>query len=164
MLPGFFRYTTIHFRFTRSLFSHRVSFCHPDYSMPAAHFFYGVGVGDSVAVGAGVPVPTTTSTYTPSPKKVPFASDRRQVPFNSPVLPVGATMGTENSNCLPGCTDWFSVRAAPAIASPATTLKMKPVSHAQLPLFCTNQVFVKDWPGVTTVLSGMVTSLTKLRP
>ena len=53
---------------------------------------------------------------------------------------------------------------APLIASPTVKENLKPASHAQVPLFLTFHVFVKVWPGVIGVLSGIVTSLTNARP
>ncbi len=83
----------------------------------------------------------------------------RQLLRIEPVL-FGAVIVIEMSICEFAGTLCGSEYVAPFIASPPVKANLKPASHAQVPLFLTFHVFVKVWPGVIGVLSGMVTSFT----
>ena len=139
-------------------------------------FTYGVGVavavaGAEVEVAAGAPLvlvaadppPTTITTYTSSPKNCPLAVDMRQFPRSVPDV-LGAVIGTEISYCAPAGTEEGRVKVELPIGSPPVRANLKPASQAHEPEFSTFQVLVKVFPGVIGVLSGMDTSLTKLRP
>src|ERR1051325_3647412 len=104
--------------------------------------------------------PTTTTTYTSSPKNCPAAVDIRQFPRTVPAL-LGAVIATEIFVVALTSTLAGSVHVVPLIASPPVRENLKPPSHGHDPLLVTFHVLVKVCPGVTGVLSGIVTSLTK---
>ena len=87
----------------------------------------------------------------------------RQVPRTEPAA-LGAFINTDRSFCAPGLTALSRTSVDPFMAFPPTKANLKPASHAQEPLFLTRQVLVKAWPWAMAVLSGMVTSWTKVRP
>ena len=121
----------------------------------------GVGVlVASVTVGVLVRVlETTITTVTLSPKPVLVSSTSLQNPLYVPAV-VGAVRDTDNCTCFEGATDAVRLVDAPPIRSPLTKTSLKVVSQVQVPVFCNAQVLTKISPGVMTVLSGMVTSLT----
>jgi hypothetical protein len=119
--------------------------------------------GALVFVAMPAAPPIRIITYTSSPKYCPAAVDIRQLPRMEPVL-FGAVIAMEMSICVFAGTLWGSVYVTPLIASPPVKANLKPASHAQVPLFLTFHVFVKVWPGVIDVLSGIVTSLTYAKP
>src|SRR5689334_12917400 len=53
----------------------------------------------------------------------------------------------------------MGLEAGPPIASPLSNVMVNPL-HGQEPMFFNLHFFVKDWPGVRMVPSGMVTSAT----
>jgi hypothetical protein len=116
-----------------------------------------------VLVAVDVTFPRLMRTYNGSPKYGPLAVAMRHVPRIEPVL-FGAVMTMERSLSVPGLTDLSKTSVAPPMASPPTKANLKPASQAQVPLFLTCQVLVKVWPGAMRELSGMVTSLMKVRP
>jgi hypothetical protein len=73
-------------------------------------------------------------------------------------------MGTEISYCAPDATADGRVNVEPPKALPVVNANLNPASQAQEPELSTFQVFVKACPGVICVLSGMLTSLTNVRP
>src|ERR1051326_6482707 len=125
------------------------------FELEGTFFFYGY----VVAVRADPP--TTTTTYTSSPKNCPAAVDMRQLPRRVPVLLVGAVIATEIFVVALTSTFAGKVYVVPPIASPPVRANLKPASHGHEPLLVTFQVLVNVCPGVTGVLSGIVTSLTK---
>ena len=114
----------------------------------------------SVPVGVLVNVlETTITTVTLSPKPVPVSSTSLQNPLYVPAV-VGAVRDTDTCTCFEGATVAVRLVDAPPIRSPLTKTSLKLVSQVQVPVFCNAQVLTKLSPGVMTVLSGMVISLT----
>ena len=73
-----------------------------------------------------------------------------------PVL-LGTVKLTEISTVWPVAALGSAV-VCPPITSPKEKASLKFVVHAQVPVFCTFQVFVNAWPTGICVPSGMVTS------
>lgn len=69
-------------------------------------------------------------------------------------------MVTETLIELPAGTADEMVVVAPPICVPEANLSMNELVQAQVPVFLTDQVFVKEDPAVRVVPSGIVTSLT----
>ena len=146
-----------------------------DFSYYCVGVIVGVEVDVDVAVAGAlvfvaapdvtvlVTLPTTMITYTSLPKNCPLAVDMRQLPWAVPAA-LGAVMATEMSYCAPAAMELGIVTVEPPIAFPPVNANLKPASHAHEPELSTFQVFVKVLPGVICVLSGTVTSLTKVRP
>ena len=101
-------------------------------------------------------------TNTSLPKNSPPAVDMRQLPLDVPDA-LGAVMGTEISYCAPAATDVGRVTVVPPMAFPPVSANLNPASQAHVPELSTFHVLVKVFPAVICVLSGMVTSLTKVR-
>jgi hypothetical protein len=77
---------------------------------------------------------------------------------------LGAVIGTEISYVAPDATEAGKLTEEAPIESPPVFWNLNPASQAQEPEFCTFHVLVKDLPALICVLSGMVTSLTKVKP
>ena len=73
----------------------------------------------------------------------------------------GAVISTVTSPDAPGATVIPMAVATPPMALPETNVTLYVGVQAQEPVFCNFQVFLIACPGVTTVLSGYVTSDTK---
>lgn len=107
--------------------------------------------------------PATTSTVAQIvlPKKEPFGARSRQKPVRVPSV-VGAIMGTLRSTVAPGRVAGMGRTVVLAIEVPWKKTSSYPLPHVQVPELRSLQVLVKDWPGVTRVRSGIVTSVTKV--
>ena len=102
-----------------------------------------VGVAVTLLVGVGLGVPALITTVSNTPKCWPLSSSRTQTPVNLPVL-LGTFNLTEISICWPIETELANGTVCPPIASPWEKTSRKLVVHAQVPLFCTRQVFVNS--------------------
>src|SRR3972149_1966932 len=81
-----------------------------------------------------------------------------------PLMLVGAAILMETCMEPPGPTVWATLNGEPPMAAPPMRMTWNPGFQAQVPLFATCHVLVNTWAGVISVLSGIVTSLTKRSP
>ena len=124
--------------------------------------------GTAVAAGpvvlvAAAPPPTTITTYTSSPKNCPLAVDMRQLPRMCLRCWV-RSLAQKYHTARRAATEAGRVNVELPIGSPPVRANLNPASQAHEPEFSTFQVLVNVFPGVIGVLSGMDTSLTKVRP